>query len=289
MGRIDIKTFGLLLLTLLAFAGNSLLTRAALSDPAHGTLGSAMAFAAVRLIAGAVVLAGLTGLTGLTMARHQSLRPGRSDLPTILALFTYAAAFSLAYVSMAAASGALILFAMVQVTMLVLGYLRGHRIGGRAILGVVIALSGLAWLLFPGLTAPPLEAALLMALAGAAWGIYSLLGRGATDPLARTARNFIGTVPLALIAFFLSPMASALTGFGWLMALTSGAVTSALGYALWYAVLPRLPPSLAASAQLSVPVITAFAGALLLAEPMGLRLVMASGLILGGVWLSARG
>jgi len=283
MGRIDIKTFGLLLLTLLAFAGNSLLTRAALSDPAHATGGSAMAFAAVRLISGAVVLA------GLATWRHQPLRPSRSDLPTILALFTYAAAFSLAYVSMSAASGALILFAMVQVTMLVLGYLRGHRIGGRAILGVVIALSGLAWLLFPGLTAPPLGAALLMALAGAAWGVYSLLGRGASAPLARTARNFVGTVPLALIAFFLSPMATALTGFGWLMALTSGAVTSALGYALWYAVLPRLPPSLAASAQLSVPVITACAGALLLAEPMGLRVVMASGLILGGVWLSARG
>lgn len=277
MTRIGLPTLGPLLLTLCAFAGNSILTRAALSDPQNG----AMAFSSVRLIAGAAVLILLAGAT------RSPWRPGWADLPASLALFVYATGFSLAYVSMSAASGALILFATVQVTMLALGYMRGLRVGPVALFGVALALCGLAWLLFPGLSAPPIGAAGLMVLAGAAWGIYSLLGRGASDPLARSARNFVAALPLALCAFVVSPLS--LTGFGWVMAVASGGVTSALGYALWYAVLPRLTPSLAASAQLCVPVIAAFAGALFLHEPLGLRVLMASGLILGGVWLSARG
>ncbi len=269
----------LLLITLIAFAGNSILTRAALVDPANSGIG----FAAVRLGAGALMLA------VLARATRRGARPSRRDVPAILALFAYALGFSLAYRAMPAATGALILFALVQITMLAVSLWRGTRLPLMGWVGVALAFCGLIWLLLPGLAAPPLGAALLMAGAGMAWGIYSLLGQGGGDPIARTARNFVGTLPLAvalLMLMALSPVT--LTPAGWVLAIASGALTSALGYALWYRVLPSLPVPLAASAQLSVPVITALMGVALLGEALTLRLAGASLLILGGIALSGR-
>ncbi|PTQ75476.1 DMT family transporter [Celeribacter persicus] len=271
-----LRISGLLALTLIAFAGNSLLTRAALTDPATG----ALAFAGVRLVSGALVL------LGLGMIRGESFVPQTRDLPAILALFCYAVAFSLSYRAMSAASGALILFAVVQVTMLFVASVRGVRIGAFGLIGVAMALSGLIWLLLPGLEAPPLPAAVMMALSGMAWGIYSLLGQGAGAQAGRTTRNFIGTVPFVLVVFLIVP--PHLSAFGWLMAVLSGGVTSALGYMLWYRVLPHLSAPLAASAQLSVPLITALGGLVFLGEGLGLRFLFASVLILGGIYLTGK-
>ncbi|WP_417262794.1 DMT family transporter [Celeribacter sp.] len=270
------RVMGLLALTLVAFAANSLLTRAALTDPANG----ALSFAGVRLASGALVLLLIGTFRGGT------LLPRRQDAPAIAALFVYAAAFSLSYRAMSAASGALILFAVVQVTMLAVARARGMRIGALGGAGVILAMAGLIWLLLPGLQAPPLEAALLMALSGVAWGVYSLLGQGSGEPTGRTIRNFIGTLPLVLAVFLIAP--PSLTGFGWLMALLSGGVASALGYMLWYRVLPMIAAPLAASAQLSVPLITALGGVLFLGETLGLRFVLASILILGGIYLTSK-
>ncbi|SFI47509.1 DMT family transporter [Celeribacter neptunius] len=276
----QLRLIGLLAATLIAFAGNSLLTRAALVDPDNSALG----FAGVRLLSGAVLL------VAVATFRRVPPRFTRADVPAVLALFAYAVAFSLSYREMAAASGALILFAVVQVSMLAVATLRGARIGGLGLLGVALALVGLTWLLLPGLAAPPLGAALMMALSGLAWGIYSLLGQrsgsGGGDPVDRTIRNFLGTVPLVLLIFLIVP--PVLTPFGWLMAVLSGAVASALGYLLWYLVLPKLSTPLAASAQLSVPLIAALGGVLFLGEGLSARFVLASVLILGGIALTAR-
>lgn len=271
-----LRIFGLLALTLMAFAANSLLTRAALTDPANDALG----FAGVRLVSGALVLLLIGAL------RNDALLPRRQDVPAIAALFVYTAAFSLSYRAMSAASGALILFAVVQVTMLAVSRARGMRIGALGGAGVVLAMAGLVWLLLPGLQAPPLEAALLMAVSGVAWGVYSLLGQGAGEPTGRTIRNFVGALPLVLVLFLITP--PHLTGFGWLMALLSGSVASALGYMLWYRVLPLIAAPLAASAQLSVPLITALGGVIFLGEALGLRFVLASILILGGIYLTSK-
>ncbi|MEM9303429.1 MAG: DMT family transporter [Pseudomonadota bacterium] len=265
-------------LAILAFAGNSLLTRAALAD---GHLGPAT-FAGLRLLSGAITLAAI-GLWGA-----HPVRPGRADLPGIAALAVYAVAFTFAYVNMGAAAGALILFAMVQLTMAAVATLQGQRPRGLEAIGLLVALGGLAWLLAPGLTAPPLLPALLMAIAGAAWGAYTLFGRGASDPLAATARNFIGTWPLAVV--LLAGLAfEAPSVRGVVLAVLSGAITSGLGYAIWYAVLPRLTVAIAGCAQLTVPAVAAIGGALWLGETITLRLALASLLILAGVGLTILG
>lgn len=271
-----IRLSGLTLLTLVAFAGNSLLTRAALVDPAN----DALSFTAVRLISGALCLLVVAILTS------RSVRVSVKDVPAVLALFVYAVGFSLAYNRMGAATGALVLFAMVQATMLVVGLWRGMRLPVAGMVGVALAMAGLVWLLLPGLSAPPVGAAALMAVAGIAWGVYSLLGQGSRDPIGRTARNFIGTVPLALVLLWIAT--PALSSSGWVLALASGVLTSALGYVLWYRVLPELPAPVAASAQLAVPVIAAFGGVLFLGEAITVRLALASILILAGIALTTR-
>lgn len=172
MPRHVIRLSGLTLLTLVAFAGNSLLTRAALVDPAN----DALSFTAVRLISGALCLLVVAILTS------RSVRVAVRDVPAVLALFVYAVGFSLAYNQMGAATGALVLFALVQATMLVVGLWRGMRLPVAGMVGVALAMAGLVWLLLPGLSAPPVGAAALMAVAGIAWGVYSLLGQGSRDP-----------------------------------------------------------------------------------------------------------
>ncbi|MFA6220061.1 MAG: DMT family transporter [Erythrobacter sp.] len=263
-------------LILMAFAGNSLLARAALADPAN----SPGAYAAIRLVAGAVLL------IGFGVAGRFSVVPQRRDVAPVVALFVYAVGFALAYVSMGAASGALILFAAVQATIVGIGLLRGDRINPVQAVGLAMALAGVGWLLFPGLTAPRPVPAFLMACAGFAWGIYSTADSGDDSPTARSARNFCGAAVLGLSALLVLPFD--LTPAGWLLATVSGAVTSALGYVLWYAFLPHVQRLVAASLQLAVPAITAAGAALLLGEAIGPRLIVASILIIAGIALTLR-
>lgn len=264
-------------LAMLAFAGNSVLCRLALDttaiDPAS--------FTSLRLISGAAVLWLLVGLRGGGAF-------SRGSWPSALALFAYAAGFSWAYIHLDAGMGALLLFAAVQVTMIGTGIVRGERLTLPQQAGMALALLGLIALLLPGTSAPPLAAALSMLAAGIAWGVYSLRGRGATNPTAVTAGNFLRAVPLAILLSLALLQSQNLDTRGMLYALASGAITSGLGYAIWYAALPLLRASVAATVQLSVPVITTLGGALLLAEPLTLRLLLASGMILGGIALVLR-
>ncbi len=263
-------------LAMLAFAGNSLLCRAAL----RGTTIDAASFTAIRLISGALVLWLIVRLT-----RRKAI--GAGNWRSALALFIYAGGFSLAYVHLSAATGALLLFVAVQVSMIGYGIWTGEKLSRTQIAGIFLAGGGLAVLLSPGLASPPLVSALLMVAAGMAWGIYSLRGKGAGDPANVSAGNFKRAAVLAaafILVVFVRGNASVDTA-GALCAVMSGAVASALGYIIWYSVLPALRSTSAATVQLSVPIIAAFGGVLILGEPMTVRLVLASVAILGGIAL----
>ncbi len=270
----------LLLLTalvMLAFAGNSLLNRLALAG-ADGT--GPAAFALVRLASGAAVLLAIVILRSRKADWAALVRPLGAG-----ALALYVLGFSFAYVTLQAGVGALILFGGVQITMFAGALLQGERIALRRWLGAGIAFAGLVVLLWPqGAAVPDGTGAALMAAAAVGWGVYSLLGRGASDPTGATAVNFALALPLGVIVFVLQP--DGLGARGAVLAVVSGALTSGAGYALWYAVLPRLAPSAAAVAQLTVPVIAAAGGLLLLGELPGARFILASALVLGGVGLS---
>ncbi|PCO04834.1 EamA family transporter [Microbulbifer flavimaris] len=255
-----------------AFAGNSLLCRAALAnttiDPAS--------FTAIRLASGAAFLS-------LLVAWQRKSISGAGSWCSATLLFLYAAAFSYAYISLSAATGALLLFGAVQITMIGVGFSRGERLTAGQVTGAALALAGLIGLLLPGITAPEPLGAMLMVAAGIAWGGYSLRGRHATDATLATTGNFIRTLPLAALLMLLASGSLSIDATGTLLAIASGALASGLGYALWYAALPYLRASSAATVQLSVPVITALAGALLLSEPISLRLAIASIVTLGGI------
>lgn len=267
----------LVTLALLAFAGNSLLARLALREGGMDP----SSFTGLRIASGAVVL--------WALARwRRPAAPGRGRAVSALALFAYAALFSLAYVRLEAGAGALLLFGAVQATMIGHGLWRGERLGTLQWLGLGLALAGLGVLLVPGLSAPPLSPALMMLGAGVAWGAYSLLGRGGGDPLRVTAGNFVLAVPLAAVFVVVAWPALRLDPVGIACALASGALASGVGYALWYSALPALRASAAATVQLCVPVLVAVAGVLLLGEPLGWRLVLASAAILGGVAMVVR-
>jgi len=218
--------------------------------------------------------------------RHgNAILPRSADIPGIASLLVYAIAFTFAYVSLGAVTGSLILFPTVQLTLALIATFRGAPPSGRARAGLLIALAGMVIVLAPGITAPAPLAALLMTLAGIAWGAYTFLGRGAAKPLARTARNFIGAAPLSLLVLLaFPPSASSLNGV--ILAIASGAITSALGYVVWYAVLPRLNVATAGATQLLVPVITAAGGVFWLGETPSVELLTAAMLVLGGVWLT---
>lgn len=274
------RLFLLVSLTMAAFAANSVLNRMAL---AGGHI-EAVPFGTIRLIAGAVMLAGLC----LVLRGGLRLRgPGRAV--GVIALVSYIYGFSLAYDALDAGLGVLILFGMVQLTMFTSAILSREAVPVRRWIGAMLALAGLGWLMWPGQTVQvsALHAG-LMALAGIAWGVYSLAGRGAGDALTATAANFVLAAPIGIVALALLPGAgiAGVTGAGWALAILSGAVTSGLGYALWYSVLPRLPASVAAVAQLTVPIIALLGGVLLLGEVVTLRIALASALVLGGVALS---
>lgn len=261
-------------LAMLAFAGNSLLCRLALRDSAI----DAASFTAIRLFCGALTL-------WLLLRLRQGRRPVAGNWPGALALFTYAAAFSFAYLQLDTGAGAVLLFGAVQLSMLLWGWLHGERLGLVAGLGTALATAGLLALLLPGASAPPLQAALLMLLAGIAWGAYSLLGRGLGDPLAVSAGNFLRATPLALLLAALLLGQLDWDGPGLLYALLSGALTSGIGYAIWYSALPGLRASQAATVQLSVPILAALGGSLLLDEALSLRLLLSAVAVLGGIAL----
>jgi len=262
-------------LAMLAFAGNSLLCRLALRsttiDPAT--------FTSVRLLSGALVLA-------ILLRMRRGAAPGtRTSWASAFALFAYAAAFSFAYVSLPAATGALLLFGAVQVTMVGVGLWRGERLAALQWTGLAAACAGLAALLAPGAQAASWQGSLLMIAAGVAWGVYSLRGRGARDPLGDTAGNFARSA-----AFTLAMSAMLLATAHWdmrgaLLAAASGGIASGLGYAVWYRALPGLGASRAAAVQLTVPVIAALGAIVLLGEPMSLRFAICAAVVLGGVAL----
>ena len=261
-----------------AFAGNSLLCRAALRDTAI----DAASFTTLRLISGALLLAWLMRRRG---AQALSSAPPRGDAVSALALWAYAAAFSFAYLGLTAATGALILFGTVQLTMTGTALWRGERLAPRQVIGMLLAMAGLLYLLLPGVAAPSWRSGVLMVLAGVAWGVYSLRGRASTDPLAVTAGNFKLAVLPALALSALAWPYFAWDGLGTLYAVASGALASGAGYAIWYSVLPRLMATQAATVQLCVPVLAALGGVALLGEVLSLRLVLAAMVVLSGVAL----
>lgn len=272
MSRLRIVT--LTALAMLAFACNSLLCRIALK---HTSIDAA-SFTTLRLVSGAGVLWAIARL------RHGAPE-GRGSWPSALALFVYAAGFSFAYVSLPASTGALLLFGAVQATMIGYGLWAGERLQGLQWAGLVLALGGLAGLLAPGLSAPPLPGSLLMLSAGIAWGVYSLRGRGAGDPTKVTAGNFLRAAPIAIVLSLVTLGGARLDTAGVAYAIASGALASGLGYAIWYTALPGLRATSAATLQLSVPAIAAVGGVVFLDESITLRLVLASAAILGGIAL----
>ena len=268
------RIFILTLLAMIAFAGNSLLCRAALKQ----TSIDAASFTFIRIFSGAAAL-------WLIMKMRGAAWKETGSWSSALALFAYAAAFSFAYNSLSAGTGALLLFGAVQATMILWGFRRGERLHTIQIVGLVVAVTGLVELLLPGLSAPPLSGSILMLGAGVAWGIYSLRGKVEKNPVSSTAGNFFRAVPLAaIVSIMLLPWARLdRAGIGY--AVTSGAIASGLGYVIWYTALSGLKAASAATVQLSVPVLAATGGILLLGEPITFRYLIASIAVLGGIAL----
>ncbi len=268
--RISVLT----LLTMVAFAGNSLLCRAALNE----TSIDAASFTAIRLISGAMML--------WLVVRIKKKTPfGSGSWLSALSLFAYAAGFSFAYVSLPAGTGALLLFGAVQATMICYGIWSGERLSKLQILGLILAFVGVFVLLLPGISAPPLYGSILMLVAGVAWGIYSLRGKGKGNPIQITGGNFLRAVPITVLLSILMIRHISIDNLGVWYAFLSGALASGMGYAIWYTVLPALKSTIAATVQLSVPVIAALGGIIFLNEAITLRLLLASVTILGGIAL----
>lgn len=265
---------------LLAFAANSIFCRLALVNDAIDP----HSFTAVRLLSGAAFLLLLVRL------RQPGTPPGGS-WKGALALFLYAWLFSIAYVQLGAGVGALILFGAVQITMFAVSWLRGDGVAPRVLLGMLIAFAGLVALLLPGANAPAPGSALIMVVSGIAWGAYSLIGRGSTHPVSDTAGNFTRALPLLLVPALAAVFAGHLRigSAGLFYALGSGILASGAGYAVWYGVLKQISAQQAATLQLSVPVIAALGGVMVLSEPVSMRLVGASVVVLGGVGLALSG
>jgi len=264
----------LTLLTMIAFAANSVICRIALK---HTCIGAAN-FTSIRLVSGTMVL--------WSIARFvRSDSTGRGNWISAFALFAYAAGFSFAYISLTAATGALLLFGAVQATMIGHGLWIGERFRKQQFVGLMLAFGGLVYLLLPGLSAPPLVSSVLMLIAGVAWGVYSLRGKGAGDPTRVTAGNFLRASFFAAALSLLQTSSGNLDIVGIWYAIASGAVASGLGYAIWYSVLPVLKATNAATVQLSVPVFAAFGGIIILGESVTARFLLATLAILGGIAL----
>lgn len=267
-------------LTMVAFASNSILCRLALGAGSIDPVG----FTTIRLVSGAITLLAIARLGG-----RRRTADNRGSWTSGFALFAYATGFSLAYVRLDAGVGALILFGSVQLTMLVRAVVTGERPNVVQWTGLGAAIGGLVYLVFPGLTAPPPLAAAFMLAAGVAWGVYSLRGRGALDPVVATTDNFVRAVPMALAVAVVGAARLEMSRRGVALAIASGAIASGIGYVLWYFALRGLSATRAASVQLTVPVIAACGGVVLLSETISVRLALASVLILGGVGASLVG
>ena len=270
----------LTLIAMLAFAANSVLARLGLGeasiDPASYT--------AVRLLSGAATLWAIARFSS-----HDNNSESAGSWTSGSMLFLYAITFSFAYITLSTGTGALILFAAVQITMIAMGLYSGERPRPLEWLGLLIAIIGLIYLVSPGITAPSLVGSLLMLIAGIAWGVYSIRGRGAVNPLAATADNFLRTIPFALIMVLIFYFKINISESGFIYALTSGAISSGVGYAIWYAALRGLTATRAATVQLSVPVLAAIGGVLFLSEPVTTRLAIATMAILSGIGMAVWG
>jgi drug/metabolite transporter (DMT)-like permease len=268
------RTIAAALFALLCFAANSVLCRMALRQP-HIDPAS---FTSIRLAAGAATL--------WLLNRARTRRGGTGSWRSALALLAYAITFSFAYLGLTAGTGALLLFGAVQVVMIAAGFFAGERIAAGIVVGWLLAVAGLTLLLLPGISAPPAVDALSMLIAGAAWGVYSLRGRGSMDALGDTAGNFVRALPAALLISVVLWARRTADTQGVILAALSGSIASGLGYAAWYTALPRLGAIAAANAQLAVPVIAALAGVVLFGEPVTLRLTLSTVLVLGGTALA---
>ncbi|MBL8180275.1 MAG: DMT family transporter [Blastocatellia bacterium] len=282
MKAITFTTFALV-----AFAFNSILCRLAL----RGDEADAAGFTAVRLVAGAVALCLIRYVVS---ARRDALTTVRASAikgtwPSALFLFAYAVCFSFGYLNLTAATGALVLFGSVQMSMIAIAIGKGERPTAFEWCGLVVAVAGLVYLVFPGLDAPPLLSSLLMAAAGMAWAIYTYRGKGTTDAIADTTGNFVRTLPFAAILAAVFYPNLNLTPRGFVLALISGAITSGVGYAFWYAALKYHNSTRAAVLQLAVPVIAAVIAIVWLGEAMTVTFVVASAMILGGIGLTIVG
>jgi len=266
----------LTLLALCAFAANSVLCRLALGQGAIDAAG----FTVVRMISGAVVLLIILAVTG----KDSGSRTTGSWVSSFM-LFAYAVTFSFAYLSLQTGTGALILFGSVQITMIVVSLFLGNRLSPAEWLGVTIAFGGFVFLVLPGVSAPSLQGFLLMAAAGIAWGGYTLRGRQSADPLRDTTYNFVRAVPVTLALLAITYTQTELTAQGLVLAVLSGGLASGVGYTIWYTALRGLSSVQAAVVQLSVPVIAALGGVLIVAEPLTSRLIVSTLLILGGILL----
>jgi drug/metabolite transporter (DMT)-like permease len=274
---LQIRTLSLTAFALVAFAFNSILCRLALSggeaDPAS--------FTAVRLASGAAALIVISDF-----AYGRSKQQNRGSWASAFFLFAYAVCFSFAYVGLTAGTGALILFGSVQITMIGIATMRGERPHLLDWLGFVAAAGGLVYLVLPGLASPPIVSSLLMAVAGASWGLYTLRGRGSSDPLGNTAGNFIRAFPFIAVVVLICLTSIHMSSRGLVLATLSGAIASGIGYTVWYAALKHHTSTRAAILQLPVPLLTAGLGVLFLAEAATVRLAVASALILGGIGMT---
>jgi len=270
------KTFGYTLLALIAFAGNSIICRIALKETAI----EPALFTSIRLISGALVLMLIVLLTA-----KSDEKKSKGSWFSAAMLFIYAAAFSYAYVSLEAGTGALILFGIVQITMIAFSLLSGNKMSLTEWLGVVVALCGFLYLMLPGAKAPSILGFVLMTISGIAWGVYSIRGKTTKNPLQDTAYNFLRTIPFLLLLLYFLLQEPNYSKTGILLALFSGVVTSGLGYIIWYTALKGLTTIQASVVQLFVPVLAGLGGLILMNEAISFRLFVAALLILGGILL----
>ncbi|TRY32100.1 DMT family transporter [Aliiglaciecola sp. M165] len=266
-------------MALVAFAGNSLICRLALAEQTI----DATSFTVLRVISGAAMLSTLVLFSRLKTRRALSKSTPQGSWAGAIALFLYATAFSYAYIELNTGMGALILFSSVQITMILVSIVKGNRLSSLEWLGFIIAMSGFVYLVLPGINAPSILGSVLMILSGVAWGIYSLVGAKSTDALADTSANFRRASVLSLILLPVLVINASFSIEGAFYAALSGAVTSGLGYAIWYRVLPQLRANVAAVSQLSVPVLATLGGWIVLSETLSLSFMIASGVIISGI------
>ena len=275
-----VKTFFLCFITMIAFAANSVLCRLALNE----TSISPLLFTAVRLISGGIILLPIIywNRKNIKLDLIDSIKKG-------IPLFTYALFFSLAYIQIGAGIGALILFATVQITMIGFSIFKGTRLNKIEWSGFVLAFGGLVFLLLPGLSSPPSKSAALMLISGISWGVYSLLGKGVKQPIISTSKNFLVATILSLFLFFFIKQEIIIYDRGFILAFISGAVTSGIGYVLWYLTLREITTTIASIVQLSVPIIAALGGVIFISESLSFRLIVSTLLIFLGIFLTIKG